>query len=264
MRNVGETCSKLFGSIGGGREARRCYLTWTIRAAWVLLASSMAGGSPVRANEYCVQDPRVAAADLATPVDQSFLHTMNDIGVKTVIRYFDYEQETLPGKTLRPYERDIILSNGLKLAVVFQHHNDRIGSFTAARGRQDAERSLFLAYENGQPPGSAIYFGVDGNWQSGYQLNNIATYFREVNAVLRGVGYRVGVYGSGLVCNMLLSNALADLCWLGAPTSWPQYYDYYMTKKWNLVQLPTAQCGGRSVDFNLANGVDADYGQFGN
>jgi hypothetical protein len=235
----------------------RDYLVWTIPAVLLL-------ASPVRAIEYCVQDPRVAAVDLAAPVGQSFLQRMNDIGVKTIIRYFDHEDETLPRKTLRRYERDLILSNGLKLAVVFQHHNDRIGSFTAARGRQDAERSLFLAYQNGQPRGSAIYFGVDGNWQSGYQLDNIVNYFREVNAVLRGAGYRVGVYGSGLVCGILQTNELADLCWLGAPTSWPQYYDYYTTRKWRLLQLPTAQCGGRSVDFNLVNGANTDYGQFGN
>jgi hypothetical protein len=235
----------------------RDYLVWTIPAVLLL-------ASPVRAIEYCVQDPRVAAVDLAAPVGQSFLQRMNDIGVKTIIRYFDHEDETLPRKTLRRYERDLILSNGLKLAVVFQHHNDRISSFTAARGRQDAERSLFLAYQNGQPRGSAIYFGVDGNWQSGYQLDNIVNYFREVNAVLRGAGYRVGVYGSGLVCGILQTNELADLCWLGAPTSWPQYYDYYTTRKWRLLQLPTAQCGGRSVDFNLVNGANTDYGQFGN
>ena len=78
-----------------------------------------------------------------------------------------------------------------------------------------------------------------------------------------GFGYRIGVYGSGLVCNMLLSTGLAELCWLGAPTSWPDYHDYYLTRNWGLAQLRTSQCGGRSVDFNLANDRVADYGQFG-
>ena len=80
---------------------------------------------------------------------------------------------------------------------------------------------------------------------------------------LAASGYRVGVYGSGLVCNTLLANALAELCWLAAPTAWPDYLDYYRTKRWRLVQLSTTRCGGRSIDFNLANGIDADYGQFG-
>jgi hypothetical protein len=196
-------------------------------------------------------------------VDQGFLNQIKTVGIKTVIRYYDHEDETLPGKTLRKWERDIIVLNGFRTAVVFQHNNNQFASFTALRGRQDAERSLVLAAENSQPKGSAIYFGVDGPWQTPNKLTNIMAYFREVNTGLARSGYRVGVYGSGLVCNTLLANALAELCWLAAPTSWPDYYDYYQTKKWRLVQLPTTQCGGRSVDFNLANGIDADYGQFG-
>jgi len=188
---------------------------------------------------------------------------MRGIGIKTIIRYYDHEDETLPGKTLRSEEHNLILANGFKTAVVFQHHNNQFASFTAPRGHQDAERSLALAGENSQPRGSAIYFGVDGSWQTAYELANIADYFRGLRAKLAGFGYRIGVYGSGLVCNMLLSTGLAELCWLGAPTSWPDYHVYYQTRQWGLAQLRPSQCGGRSVDFNLANGMVADYGQFG-
>ena len=235
----------------------------TAKFLLVLLASLTVWASAVHAREYCAKDPRVEAVDLSAPVDQSFLDTMRGIGIKTIIRYYDHEDETLPGKTLRRDERNLILTNGFETAVVFQHHNNHFASFTALRGHQDAERSLALASENSQPPGSAIYFGVDGPWQAAYELANVAAYFRELKARLAGFGYRIGVYGSGLVCNLLLSTGLAELCWLGAPTSWPDYYAYYQTRRWGLAQLRTSQCGGRSVDFNLANGMVADYGQFG-
>ena len=235
----------------------------TAKFLLVLLASLTVWASAVHAREYCAKDPRVEAVDLSAPVDQSFLDTMRGIGIKTIIRYYDHEDETLPGKTLRSEEHNLILANGFKTAVVFQHHNNQFASFTAPRGHQDAERSLALAGENSQPRGSAIYFGVDGSWQTAYELANIADYFRGLRAKLAGFGYRIGVYGSGLVCNMLLSTGLAELCWLGAPTSWPDYYAYYQTRRWGLAQLRTSQCGGRSVDFNLANGMVADYGQFG-
>jgi Domain of unknown function (DUF1906) len=228
-----------------------------------LVAGLSFSASRVQATEYCISNPRVEAVDSSAPVDSIFLNRMQAIGVNTIIRYYDHEDETLPGKTLRRGERDAILMNGFKMAVVFQHRNDRFASFTTLRGRQDAERSLALAAENSQPKGSAIYFGVDGPWKKPYELANIIAYFREVNARLAGTGYRVGVYGSGLVCNTLLANALAELCWLAAPTNWPDYHDYYQTREWRLVQLPTSQCGGRSVDFNLANGANTDYGQFG-
>src|SRR5207249_4227637 len=171
-------------------------------AAW----ASMAG-----AKDYCARDPRIEAVDLSAPVSQSFLDNMQAIGIKTIIRYYDHEDETLPGKTLRRAERDLILANGFKTAVVFQHHNDQFASFTAWRGGQDAERSIALAKENSQPKGSAIYFGVDGPWQ---ELIGIISYFQEVYTRLVRTGYRVGVYGSGLVCSTLLTNGLAETCWL--------------------------------------------------
>src|SRR5947199_8530993 len=98
--------------------------------------------------------------------------------------------------------------NGLKVGVVFQHRNNKFASFTALRGRQDAERSLILAAENSQPIGSAIYFGVDGPWNAPYELATIMAYFQEANAPPAGGGYRVGVYASGLVCIARLANGL--------------------------------------------------------
>jgi Domain of unknown function (DUF1906) len=239
---------------------------WAANAAkllYLLLASLIVWVPAVPAGEYCPSDARVGAVDLSAPVDQGFLDRMRGIGIQTIIRYYDHEDETLPGKTLRRGERNQILANGFQTAVVFQHHNNQFASFTALRGRQDAERSLALAAENSQPRGSAIYFGVDGAWQTPYELASVVTYFRELRDRLAGFGYRIGVYGSGLVCNMLLTTGLAELCWLAAPTAWPDYHAYYQTKQWGLAQLRTSQCGGRSVDFNLANDMVADYGQFG-
>ena len=230
--------------------------------ACLLFASFTVWASTAQAGYYCANDPGIEAVDLSEPVDQGFLDTMRGIGIKTIIRYYDHEDETLPGKTLRREEHNLILANGFATAVVFQHHNNEFASFTARRAHQDAERSLALAGENSQPRGSAIYFGVDGPWEAAYELANVAAYFRELRARLAGFGYRIGVYGSGLVCNALLSTGLAELCWLGAPASWPDYHAYYQGRKWGLAQLRTSQCGGRSVDFNLANDRFADYGQF--
>ena len=230
---------------------------------FLLLTSMTIWASEAFAKDYCASDPRIEAVDLSAPVSQGFLNNMQAIGIKTIIRYYDHEDETLPGKTLRRAERDLILSNGFKTAVVFQHHNDQFASFTQLRGSQDAERSIALATENSQPKGGTIYFGVDGPWKAFYELTNIAAYFKEVYARLVGTGYRVGVYGSGLVCNALLANGLAETCWLAAPTAWPEYHAYYQSRRWGLAQLRSTQCGGRNVDFNLVNGTAADYGQFG-
>ena len=244
---------RIFGA-SAARSAKHICLLFAGLAIWAPTAQP---------REYCASDPRIEAVDLSVPVDESFLTTMRAVGIRTIIRYYDHEDETLPGKTLRRYERDLILGNGFQTAVVFQHHNDQFASFTVLRGRLDAERSLALARENSQPRGSAIYFGVDGPWRMAYELANILAYFGELKAGLAAAGYRIGVYGSGLVCNMLRTTGLADLCWLAAPTSWPDYHTYYETRRWGLVQLRTSQCGGRSVDFNIVNSSGTDYGQFG-
>jgi hypothetical protein len=237
-----------------GRSAKRMCM---------FLAGIVLGVTAAQAADYCGKPPQSAAVDLSAPVNTSFLEKMRQIGVNTIIRYYDHENETLPGKTLTRAERDLILMNGFTAAVVFQHHNDRIASFTPLRGRQDADRALTLAAAVSQAKGSAIYFGVDGGWHSPYEMTNIMAYFSAIKATLTGSGYRVGAYGSGLACDILVANGLAELCWLGAPTSWPGYQDYYLTRKWRLAQLPASECGGRSVDFNLINGMNADYGQFG-
>jgi Rv2525c-like, glycoside hydrolase-like domain len=222
------------------------------------------GCAPAIEKDYCVANSGAAAVDLSSRVNQEFLDKMKDVGVHTIIRYYDYEDETIPGKTLRRKERDLIIANGFRIAVVFQHNNDKFASFTPTRGQQDAERSLVLAAENSQPKGSGIYFGVDGGWETPDELANIKSYFTAVQAALDGKGYRIGVYGSGLVCEKLLQDGLAKLCWLANAKSWPGYNAYYNTMNWSLVQLVPADldCGGQEVDFNLTNGKDVDHGQF--
>src|SRR5271156_2081864 len=174
------------------------------KSVCMLVASFAIWLSTAHAADFCRTDPRVEAVDSSAPVTQGFLEQMKAIGISTIIRYYDHEDETLPGKTLRRGERDQISANGFQTAVVFQHHNNQFASFTARRGREDAERSLALAAENSQPRGSAIYFGVDGAWNTPYELASVVAYFRELRDRLAGFGYRIGVYGSGLVCNMLL------------------------------------------------------------
>lgn len=240
-------------------------LTSSRRAQQALYLSMTLAALPVEApaaaaRDYCAPNSGAAAVDLSQRVNQNFLDAMKTVGVQTIIRYYDHEDETLPGKTLRRRERDLIIANGFHIAVVFQHNNNKFASFTPLRGRQDAERSLALAAENAQPKGSAIYFGVDGGWRTAGEIATIKAYFAEAQAGLRGTGYSIGVYGSGLVCKELLQDGLAELCWLSNAKGWPGYQAYFETMEWSLVQLLPADCGGRNVDFNLTS--RADYGQF--
>ncbi len=251
-------------------------------AAAMLCAIGLASSPLIAAT--CEPGKGYVAADVSEQITSKFARGIADIGVKTIIRYYDHENETLPGKTLTSRELNIIADAGLNVAVIFQHHNDRVETFlTKGRGQQDASRSLELALKFSQPKGSAIYFGVDGvdelyydmvkrgkatgegGTAGGFIENHVTRYFSEVNRVLAGSGYKVGAYGSGAVCDHLLKNELVDYCWLANAKGWSGYRNFEDFKRWVLKQHLTTkrgQCFGTEVDLNTGNERFADFGQW--
>jgi glycoside hydrolase-like protein len=112
---------------------------------------------------FRVADFSVPLSNLQSDKRLSALKALKTFKVDTVFRYYDYKNETLPGKTLHPDESDAIIAAGLEIGVVFQHHNEDPAKFLdPSSGTNDAEQALKLADENRQPYGSAIYFTVDG------------------------------------------------------------------------------------------------------
>jgi hypothetical protein len=240
--------------------------------------------TPVLARPVCEPGKGYVAADAAQQVTEEFLIKLKGAGIGTIIRYYDWVEETLPGKTLTRRELDLIAKVGLSVAVIFQHHNDCLCTFmTKGRGGRDARRALQLAKAFAQPAGSAIYFGVDGVDAQFLTLlgatglpggeaqarrfvqRYVRDYFQDVAKAMHSSGYKIGAYGSGLVCSYLLDEKLADHCWLANATAWPGYQPFEASKRWVLKQHPTtrkADCFGIEVDLNSANGTTAEFGQW--
>src|SRR5262249_9557808 len=223
----------------------------------------------------CKAGQNYGAVDISYPVNDKFLKNVKSIGISTIIRYYDWVQETLKGKTLTRAELALIKRNALNVAVVFQHHNDSTTTFeTKGRGRTDAKRSLYLARSLNQPPGSAIYFGVDGvdgHFQVGggatdkFGLNLITRYFEEIKNEFstNKSGYSIGVYGSGLVCKQILNRGLAKYCWLANAKSLTEYNRFERSGRWSLKQfVPTKECFGEEVDLNRVNPNFRNFGQW--
>ena len=211
---------------------------------------------------HCRPKSGAVAADTSAISTPEFFAKMREVGIATIIRYYDHENETLPGKTLRRPERDAIAGAGFSLAVAFQHRNNRLTSFTPERGQQDAERSLLLAQENGQPKKSAIYFGVDGPWGEA-ELPHVRAYFEQAAPRIRAAGYRVGIYGGGFKCQQIVGAGLADLCWLSNAKRWPGFAERLADRKsWRLRQALPETCGDRQVDFNFSHTRNTDFGQW--
>ena len=259
----------------------------------------------------CKVNPQFTAVDLSQPVTtittktgMSGVNAFKSIGIKTVARYYDWVNGETSCKTLYPKESDAIIAAGLSIITIFQHENsDPETFFNKSRGAKDAREALKIAAANGQPPGSAIYFAVDGvdqtvkdavfehslqkggpvsaarrkkllraepsyrkhfkfyerfrkyhrgafgkqaaNIRASDMLPHVDQYFREVNRIMKADGrYRVGGYGSGMVCKHLLAKKLANFCWLAMSSGWPQSKEFQASGKWSLSQQHTTFCKG--------------------
>jgi hypothetical protein len=303
-------------------------------AFFYLSAAPVAYAAPLCApgQGYSVADFSAPFTDLSPRDGRSAAQELKRLGINTVIRYYDHPDETLACKTLVPEEANALLANGFSIAVVFQHNNDDPMTFLAGRrGLDDAERALELARANGQPAGSAIYFGVDGvdealkgaNYQyvqnKGAPLSEaqitemtgrmgagnfrkhaafydaylqyqpeffpgvpgktrpeeilpyLGQYFEDIRSIFDEYGhtYRIGGYGSGMVCDYLLTNGHVDMCWLAQSSGWPGYKAFAASNRWSLSQHLVTSCkdwkrrsgGVVSFDFNTV-GRNPDFGQW--
>ncbi|MCX7560879.1 DUF1906 domain-containing protein [Sulfitobacter sp. F26204] len=139
----------------------RFFLSFLLSSFFAVAA--LAGPSCAPHPGFTVIDASHPLTDLGPRDGTPGMTALRNLGVETIIRYYDNVAETLPCKTLVPEETRAVLQAGFSLLAVFQHNNDNPMTFvTPGRGTLDAQRAIELALANGQPSGSAVYFGVDG------------------------------------------------------------------------------------------------------
>lgn len=223
-------------------------------------ATPPAPATPSPPSPSAVSFPLIA--DTAARLDVAKAKALRAQGVRTVFRYYCHLPASLPGKDLQPEEARIILGEGLSIGSVFQHYNNCFRTFENNWGREDAEQALRMAQAAGQPSGSAIYFGVDGDWPWQALRDPIIRYFEDVKRALEGSGYTVGVYSNGCICNAIREKGLAQYFWLSGSTGHSGTQAFYNTGAWTLFQnaldiTPTAL--GFGVDTNLANTSTRGY-----
>ncbi len=203
----------------------------------------------------------IAAAGLDTDaICAPFASQIADGHFDFVVRY--YRPDSVSG--LSKSEATVLAGVGLRLAVVFEGvPGAKPAHYVAQQGARDAAAALLQAERIGQPAGSAIYFAVDTDMLLDGVTNRALPYFTAIRAALAAapVKYRLGVYGSGLVCETLKDRGLVDLTWLSGRTGWIGHADY--ADKADLLQvLPELRiCNGQLVvDRDYAR--TADFGQF--
>lgn len=148
---------------------------------------------------------------------------------------------------------------------------NRISMSATDEGRLDAQAAVKQAHAMKQPPGTAIYFGVDYNFNTGNaaQVKGVQDYFTEIREELRKQdnGYLVGAYGNGDVLGLLSkrdadNQALIDFAWISPSRSYRGTPEFHNGGKWNLLQsqpdntialTDTGQCFEFEYDANVQN-----------
>jgi hypothetical protein len=97
----------------------------------------------------------------------------------------------------------------------------------------------------------------------------IEHYFTEVNRVIKADGrYRIGVYGSGLVCKQIQGKGLAKFCWLAMSSGWPGTKAHRSSGQWHMAQQLTTFCKGwqfngrETARFDFNRMKSGDVGQW--
>jgi len=180
-------------------------------------------------------------------------------------------------KLLTLAEADSIVNAGLTIAIVFEDYGgahrkgepetkSHIEDFDPAVATSNAATALARAAQIGQPAGSAIYFAVDFDFQAQSDLNHIVGYFRVIADAFskQTISYRLGVYGSGLVCKTVSASVPAvEFRWLTYSTGWADTSDY---NDWTVDQhrsgtyFTLTGIGAGDVEDNIAS--SQDFGQF--
>jgi hypothetical protein len=216
----------------------------------------------------CPKPGEYQAFDRVGYSDQKFVDVMRHVGMDQIaIRYYDWKNESLAGKTPTAAELAVYKANGIPVVMVFQHLNNREATFKdASRPATDANRTLELARQWKQPKGSAIYFGYDGD----FEYSVIKSYATKVAKIVRDAGYRVGMYGGGANCAALVKDGLVDkskdkeakpLCFIAASSwGWRGTKDMIATKNYVIHQKVNMKCAGKSIDFDKL--LAKDVGQW--
>lgn len=189
------------------------------------------------------------------------LDCLRNAGVAGMIRY--YARTTGQSeKRLTRAEAQSIIAGGFSLCIVHQAVGSSADSFSHARGLLDgAYARNYGASVIGQPGGSAIYFAVDFDTNVTELENRVVPYFQALQQILAASSdlpdYRIGVYGNGLVCRVLLDRKLAELAWLSQSTGHREHAAFKASNRWALAQGPSGQLCGIGFDPNET------YGGFG-
>ncbi len=178
----------------------------------------------------------VAGTPDSRPFSKSEIDMLKDMdfAILSIYQYYNNSAEKFDGKRRRGNR--VVPLPGEDCAVP-----TTAGRSPEEEGRLDAEAAVSQAGKVGQPPGSAIYFGVDFDLPANTRQRNsvvakMKRYFTEVKKIVNRAGYKMGSYGSGFANDVLKQSGLVDYTWMSPSAAHRGSIAYYRSNAWNLFQ----------------------------
>ncbi len=140
------------------------------------------------------------AIDCMTPLTAETVAKLKQTSYRAVGRYLGAKYIGL-AKGITPIEKDLILSAGLSLFLIYETMPTQASYFTQEKGIHDAKTAIDEAEFLGVPKGTAIYFTVDFDAQAG-DMPAVIAYFKGIRSAM-GSKYLVGAYGGYAVMEAL-------------------------------------------------------------
>jgi hypothetical protein len=194
-------------------------------------------------------------------------------GIKVVMRY--YSRPGYPNTILSAAEATAIHASGIAIGLVYQFHSNKIESFDTTSAHEAAKACM--KRDAGLNPGkpetihhpqdTVIYFGVDGDLtgvadpdERQHVIDTLMTFFKIVgdDFSAKSAPFKIGVYGSGDVCQRLIAAGRASYGWLaGFSTGWTGMRDVYnettAVPHWHMFQNALEVPLAAPVDTNILN-----------
>lgn len=181
--------------------------------------------------------------------------------IDTIIRYLDPIGPN-NSKNVQPAEAKALAEVGIKLALVSEGWGDFAhGGISAGAGERDAQYALERLPLLGAPDNTCVFFAIDTDASPSQIGKLVIPYFTAIKQVFGITAYRIGVYGSGAVCQAVIQAKLVNCTWLSCSMGWSGSRVYLAAKppELVLVQHTPTHLAGLDCDPDDALG---DFGAF--
>ncbi len=178
------------------------------------------------------------------------------LAIMSIYQYLSSSKEKFNGRYWKPGENRFVNLPARDCATIPLEPNN-----TTTEAELDADAAVDQARRLGQPAGSAIYFGIDFNFDpnDADTRQKMITYFTVLARKLRAARYLVGAYGSGSTLELLLDRGLIDRTWLSPSRSYAGSSAFHSSNRWHLFQAWADSCWfGRKVAGKCQSGIELD------